>query len=76
MHAYVAVAYAVRETARLVDRARADVPVRPRVGRERAAGERSRSHLVLSRRRLSLGLRRLADLVEPTPRCPTPALPC
>jgi hypothetical protein len=68
---FVAILSAAQETARRANEARPDAPVRAEPERARGDGR-----FVLARQRLSLGLRRLADLVEPAPACrPTAVAP-
>jgi hypothetical protein len=47
-----------------------DAPVRPAPARARVMPQEIRL-----RQQISLALRRLADLVEPAPSCPEPAIP-
>ena len=65
---FVAILSAAQETARLANEARPDAPLRPDPVATRPA------RAFLARQRLSLTLRRLADLVEPAPKCRTPAI--
>ena len=60
----VAIMSAAGETARRANEARPDAPVRAEPERARRDGR-----FAGSRQRLSLGLRRLADLIEPAPVC-------
>lgn len=68
MHDFVAIISAAQETARFANEARPNAPVRPDTARAGIGGGFS-----LPRQRLSLGLRWLADLIEPAPRCPMSA---
>ena len=65
---FVAILSAAQETARLANEARPDAPLRP----DPIAARPDRGFM--TRQRLSLTLRRLADQIEPAPECRTPAI--